>query len=211
MRWRQQEALDQEGNDRNANAVRVALEIPQPKCSEIYYSVCGSIDQHNRHRQDTLKIETKIETKSWDKRVVTTSLFGMYCVDAWLMYKGCTTDAINVNPKLKQQDFYCALAEELIEVRYSPRRPPGGVSRTPLDAVDISSTIPVLKHVTQRKRTQDGTCTNNRSQGRCRVCYKGRPTTVCSLCEDNNKLPLYFCSPWTGRDCFNVHKIDTHQ
>ena len=69
MRWRQQEALDQEGNDRNANAVRVALEIPQPKCSEIYYSVCGSIDQHNRHRQDTLKIETKIETKSWDKRV----------------------------------------------------------------------------------------------------------------------------------------------
>ena len=89
MRWRQQEALDQEGNDRNANAVRVALEIPEPKCSEMYYSVCGSIDQHNRHdrQEDILKIETKIETKSWDKRV-TTSLFGMYQVQPGLNLQG---------------------------------------------------------------------------------------------------------------------------
>ena len=47
----------------------VELTIPQPKATEVYYRTCGVIDQHNRHRQDNLKTEKKLETKKWDMRV----------------------------------------------------------------------------------------------------------------------------------------------
>ena len=51
----------------DADPERVQLVVPQPKACEIYYATCGKIDLHNRHRQDTLKLETKIETKDWAK------------------------------------------------------------------------------------------------------------------------------------------------
>ena len=93
--------------------MREELFVAQSKYSEIYYDTCAAIDQHNRHRQDTLCIERKIKTKSWDKRV-TTSLFWMYVVDAWLMYTGATIKTLHSEPELDQQEFYCALSEELI-------------------------------------------------------------------------------------------------
>ena len=81
VRWRQQE-LDYEHFDKvnNEEEVREELVVAQPKYSEINYDTCAGIDNHNRHRQDTLGIERKIETKIWD-RCVTTSLCGMYVVD----------------------------------------------------------------------------------------------------------------------------------
>ena len=214
-RWRQQEQ-EEEGQVNNEDAVRVDLTVPQPKCSEIYYDVCGAIDQHNRHRQDTLCIERKIETKSWDKRV-TTSIFGMYVVDTWLMYKGATTDSVNPDPELNQQEFYCALAEELIERGDSRRSRRGGregVAATRQNSNTSSSlemdSVPTLRTVTRMKRNRDGTCTTNRVQGRCRICYKGRPTTICSLCEDRKEEQHFFCNPKSGRDCFQQHKQNEH-
>ena len=73
------------------------LVVAQPNFSDIYYDTCAAIDHHNLHRQDTLCIERNIETKIWDKRV-TTSLFRMYVVDAWLMYTGATTDTLHSEP-----------------------------------------------------------------------------------------------------------------
>ena len=67
-----------------------------------------------------------METNIWDK-LVTTSLFGMYVVDVWLMYTGATVDTLHHEPELDQQDFYCALAEELIE-RFRPTQSRGGVN-----------------------------------------------------------------------------------
>ena len=63
----------------------VELTIPQPKAAEVYYRTCGVIDQHNRHRQDNLKTEKKLETKKWDMRVNLT-IFSMIVVDTWLVY-----------------------------------------------------------------------------------------------------------------------------
>ena len=83
-------------------AERQELTVSQPKFSEIYYNTRAAIDQHNRYRWDSLKVEQKMQTKSWDKRV-TSSIFGVYCVDAWLMYHGCTTDTIHKEPDLNQQ------------------------------------------------------------------------------------------------------------
>ena len=62
-RWQWRQISDEP----NAPPQLVDLVVPQPRAAEIYYSVCGKIDQHNRSRQDTLKLETKLEMKCWWK------------------------------------------------------------------------------------------------------------------------------------------------
>ena len=86
----------------------VELTIPQPKATEIYYRTCGVIDQHNRHRQDNLKTEKKLEMKKWDMRVNLT-IFSMIVVDTWLVYS-----QVMGSTEL-QSEFYVRLAEELID------------------------------------------------------------------------------------------------
>ena len=59
-RWRQSEQdEDHRDETNNQEAVRQHLIVSQPEVCEIYYDTCGAIDQHNRHRQDTLQIEKK--------------------------------------------------------------------------------------------------------------------------------------------------------
>ena len=68
IRWRQPDRPEKMfGQEKNEDAVRQELTVPLPKCSERYYNTCASIDQHNRHRQDTLRIEKKKQTKIRDK------------------------------------------------------------------------------------------------------------------------------------------------
>ena len=219
VRWRQQEQIDSVDLDDmtldEADAVRENLTVPQPKASEIYYNTCAAIDQHNRHRQDTLCLEKKIETKTWDKRV-TTSLFGMYVVDSWLMYKGATTDSLQPDPLLNQQEFYCALAEELI-VRGNQRRMRNaskrqGIVNTNQNATtDENSTVTCpLITLPKMKKRRTGNITTHRSQGRCKVCYKGRPTTICLFCHHQLNETNYLCNPKTGRDCAARHCQEYH-
>ena len=95
IRWKQPDLPEEDFFGVNNDEVeRQELTVSQPKCSEIYYNTCAGIDHHNHHRQDTIKVERKMQKKYWDKRV-TPSIFGMYCVDAWLMYRGCTTDTLH--------------------------------------------------------------------------------------------------------------------
>ena len=193
------------------DAVRQELTVPQPEVCEIFHDICGAIDQHNQHRQDTLQLERKMQTKSWDKRV-TISLFGMYVVDAWLMYKGCTTDSVNATPKLTQQEFYCHLAEELInnkEDQICIWSRPRSSDSSHQNLISISST-PVLRATKKRKTGANGNLTKFCAQGRCRVCIKARPTTVCSSCEDELGKTLYFCDERSGRNCFQIHIQNCH-
>ena len=104
-RWRQ---INPEAD---TDPERVELRVEQPKTCELYYATCASIDQHNRHRQDTLKLETKLETNSWDKRVNTT-LFGMCVVDTWLAWSQVNTYKLSTST---ESDFYRDLVEELID------------------------------------------------------------------------------------------------
>ena len=99
-----------------------------------------------------------MQTKSWDKRV-TTSLFAMYCVDAWLMYKGCTSASEKDTPKLSQQEFYCQLAEELIDnnqerIRTRKRPRSCGEFDSPQSYASRPS-VPVLR-ATKRRKTGTG-------------------------------------------------------
>ena len=60
---------------------------------------------------------------------MTTYLFGMYVVDAWLMYTVATIDTLHPELEFYQQEFYCALAEEIIK-RFRPTRSwEGGANR----------------------------------------------------------------------------------
>lgn len=218
IRWRQQELPEELfGEEDNEDPVRQELTVSQPKCSETYYDTCAAIDQHNRHRQDTLRIERKLETRNWDKRVAT-SIFGMYCVDAWLMYRGCTTDSLHPTPKLNQQEFYSTLAEELIDNNLQQVRTRKRAQRNNEERVtaatfivtDFINLAPQLRATSQKKRNMAGEISKHCSQGRCKVCYKGRPTTICSACQDNDDLMHYICDPRTGRNCFETHVENVH-
>ena len=122
-----------------------------------YTTTRAAIDQHNRHRQDTLKVERKIETKSWEK-CLTSSIFGMYCVDTWLMYIGCTTDTLHKEPYMDQQELYCVLAEELIDDNIRRRRGTRRSQRDPQNmrsaSHDMMNLIPELRATRAKKDTK---------------------------------------------------------
>ena len=159
-------------------------------------------------------MEKKMQTKNWDKRV-TTSLFGMYCVNAWLLYKGCATASEKDTPKLSQQEFYCQLAEELIDnnqerIRTRNRKRTNGEFSSPQSQSSRLSLLPVLRATKKRKTGTGGKPTRFCAQGRCRVCIKARPTTVCSICEDELGKSLFFCDTRRGRNCFEIHVENCH-
>jgi hypothetical protein len=72
LRWRQLE--------QGELPEKVELEVPQPQAAEIYYDTCGRVDQSNRHRQATLKLERKFKVHNWSDRV-NHSILGMAIVD----------------------------------------------------------------------------------------------------------------------------------
>ena len=121
----------------------VELTIPQPKGMEVYYRTCGVIDQHNRHHQDNLKTEKKLETKKWDMRVSLT-IFLMIVVDTWLVYSQATGSTE------LQSEFYVHLAEELIDnninSRLQRRRNSGE------DGSDSNDKFPVMTHTGSNRK-----------------------------------------------------------
>ena len=111
QRWRQI------GDDPEADPTRVELTIPQPKAAETYYTACSKIDQHNRHRQDTLMLERKLVTTDWSRRV-NLSIFAICLVDAWQVYNKMTYVDPKTEGRETQKDFYGHLAAELIDNNY---------------------------------------------------------------------------------------------
>ena len=85
----------------NAEPVRQERNIAQPKAAEMFYKAAGKIDQHNRHRQDSLRLERKLQTTDWSKRVNIT-IFGMIVIEAFLLMKGCQSFSVLFDPKLRR-------------------------------------------------------------------------------------------------------------
>ena len=113
----------------------VELTIPQPKATEVYYRTCSAFDQHNRHRQDNLKTEKKLETKKWDMRVNLT-IFSMIVVDTWLVYSQVTGSTE------LQSEFNVCLAEELIDNNIDSR--PQRRRNSGEDGSDSNNKSPVM-------------------------------------------------------------------
>ena len=194
----------------------VELTIPQPKAAEVYYRTCGVIDQHNRHRQDNLKTEKKLQTKKWDMRVNLT-IFSMIVVDTWLVYSQATGSTE------LQSEFYVRLAEELIDNNIDSR--PQRQRNSGENGSDSNDESPVMSrtgrvragvscHLTptkRRRRTAGGELTVQRLQGRCIECGK-KTTYLCSACmdkDDESKTP-WLCHTEKRPACFANHYKHTH-
>ena len=194
----------------------VELTILQPKAAEVYYRTCGVIDQHNRHRQDNLKTEKKLETKKWDMRVNLT-IFSMIVVDTWLVYSQATGSTE------LQSEFYVRLAEELIDNNIDSR--PQRQRNSGENGSDSNDESPVMSrtgrvragvscHLTptkRRRRTAGGELTVQRLQGRCIECGK-KTTYLCSACmdkDDESKTP-WLCHTEKRPACFANHYKHTH-
>ena len=213
QRWRQVDTT------LNADAERIELTVPQPKACEIYYRACGKIDGHNRHRQATLMLETKLPTQDWSKRV-NMSLFAMTVVDSWLTFSACT-DATET-----QKEYYSLLAEELIDNTYDaaagPRR---NLLTQNLDnesaTLNAETGMPrggVNSHITPTKnrRRVNGEVSTYLKQGRCTECRM--KTTMCySDCVDeiqigseNAPRSSWICSTKEGKMCYANHMRSLH-
>lgn len=213
-RWRQVSDVPE------ADPERVTLRVPQPKAAEMYYKTCAAVDQHNRHRQATLKLETKLKTTDWSKRVNMT-LLGITIVDTWLAWSQAT------GSKCTQSEFYNDLAEELIDNNYDrvggtgSRQQPTGSENSPLTQNLINPRTGSVRagisiHLTptkKKRKRKDGTVTNHLKQGYCNECGK-KTKYNCSKCldemGDEGTTEKWLCHTETGRDCFLNHMNKAH-
>ena len=142
-------------------------------------------------------MEKIMQTESWDNGV-TVSLFGLYCVDVWQMYKGFTSASEKDTPKLSQQKFYCQLVEELIDnnqERISTRNCPRTYRQFdfPQSLASRLSSVPNLRANMKQTTGPGEKHTKYCAQGHCHMCIKARPTILCSLYGDEIGKTLYFC------------------
>ena len=172
-------------NDQYTAPERVDLEIPQPKACETYYSTCAAIDQHNRHRQDTLQLERKLKCHSWHIRVGI-SILGIIITDTWQVYKRATRTTET------QKIFHSYLAEELIDNRQdtnlrilrSPSQNSTNLS-TLFGSPTVRSGLGIHLTPTKRKRKCNGQEMRQLFQGRGCIEGCGKKTTFqCSACVD---------------------------
>lgn len=214
-RWRQIDKTP------DADPDPVNIFVPTPKACSLYYSACQGIDQHNRKRQDDLKLERKVHTVSWNKRV-NMSLFGMMVVDSYLLAQGCNGHTFWASPN----QFFRRLAQELIdntfEMRDLRRRaqrddvaglvsPIGNKKKRPA-AVAVES----LRQQTAPTPTKRMKKNNKKhhSQGRCLI--KGCPgwsSHVCRECQrrfPKAKDHQFWICNLPGKICMGIHIQNKH-
>ena len=206
MRW------TQANRTLNAEPERQQRTIAQPKAAETFYKGAAKIDQHNRHRQDTLRLERKLETNEWHKRVATT-IFGMIVIDSYLLCKGCTKIGDLHEPSF----FIEKLGEQLIDndydrtnlrTRSSNKRRSREVTMAALPLeIDTSQYLTNTTPTKQRKKNPKTGALTMCKQGRCIVCKKTWVTTVCRECQkdqpDVSKKQFWCCR--SGTSCFDSH------
>jgi hypothetical protein len=207
QRWRQ---VDQTAN---ASPDQIQLIVPQPKAVEIYYKVCGKVDQHNRDRQDTLGLEKKLKTNDWSMRVNLTIL-SMVIVDTWRAWSHMADNTET------QKEFYGHLATELIDNNYNNVGGRGRRQQSEDDA-DASGNMMLCgpiggvgPHITPTKfllTNKNGEKLNHRRQGRCRTCGD-KTTHHCSACIDSPEIKDlgWICNTKTGKSCFAEHLVNAH-
>ena len=190
------------------------LEISQPACSKLYYDNCGRIDQHNRVRQDGLKMERKFGTHDWSKRINLT-LLSVCFVETFKVYKGCTESEEDFN------EFVHKLADEMIDYGYTTRFQRSvvnfGFGSTPEPSLKRTSTNASIVRLTPQKRprcfspfAKENNGSSGRASGRaqlwCNICGDYKTSWLCSHCAKDVAL----CGHKTGRECFKQHCKRVH-
>lgn len=196
----------------NEDPERVSITMNQPRVAQIYYSACGTIDQHNRGRQSTLNLEKKMQTKCWHKRV-NTSILGMIIIDAFRLHSMCT------GAKMTQQEFTRGLIRELVENKFAfgVTTRPSTASRVSVDVASLASTTGSAGrglHITPTKRVFDdgGSGPKKFRQSRCKLC-DSKTVYVCSECRLDpscGEVGAAYCNPLSSRMCFRTHMEQSH-
>jgi len=196
------------------------IAINLPTCGKLYYDNCGRIDQHNRKRQDDLKLERKIGTNDWAKRVNFT-IEAMVVVDAYLAYMDCTQPDVDHHNKETFDEFIHKLADEMIEWDNPSCRSnatPGKRKAAPRSS-DIVHLTPTKRLRAQASPFASSASTASSSDGSSKALHPlwcklpgctHRTSTVCSHCSRDGK-EMHFCNPYSkgNRKCFQQH-CETH-
>ena len=174
-RWRQIDPTP------NADPELVEVIVAQPAACHLYYSACGKIDLHNRIRQSSLPLETKLKTTLW-WRHVNMSLFAMCVVDSFLLAQACQ------GPRrwLTASEFFVALVDDLInnqfETRVLRKREARAAAANEQGHFESSSNgvLEATKQLCAPTPTKRPKKCNpkHRAQGKCMAC-KGLTSHVC--------------------------------
>jgi hypothetical protein len=201
-RWRQEQPTST-----NEPPVLQDISIRQTEAGEIYYSGCSAIDEHNRHRQEHLNLEKKLQVMQWDRRA-NLSLFGMMCVDAYKLKSGCQGQ-----DRDGTRAFFEDLATSLIDNKYDQRilrrRREEAMEREATLAGEDMPQLDTIRHLTCPTPTKRRKPNNpaHRQQGRCMVCKK--PSShVCRACQANKPAPddkQYWICNKQGKVCMSKH------
>jgi Transposase IS4 len=207
QRWRQVDRTP------NAEPEKIWINIAQPKVAQVYYDGCGKIDQHNRHRQDSLNIDKKLSTTIWHKRV-TYSLLGMMAVDAYYLFCGIRGG----QPIQGSKHFFEQLATQLVDNdfdRIALRKRRCEITQLERDMKAIGT-----DRLDPHKQMTAPTPTKKRKrlhpthllQGLCKVCKK--PTThVCRECQkyfpELDAKQFWICNK-AGKECMGLHILQCH-
>jgi ribosomal protein L37AE/L43A len=206
-RWRQVDPTP------NAEPEMVEVSVDQPSACHEYYSACARIDQHNKLRQSSLMLETKIKTTVWWRRV-NMSLFGMCVVDAILLAQACQ----GIRRWLTSSEFVVALVDDLIDNNYERRTLRKRAARAAVNnhllqtrATGSLEATKQLCAATPTKRPKKNH-PKHRSQGRCMVCQK-LSSHVCRLCQQHQQDPTkkqYWVCQKPGMACMGEHILQAH-
>jgi Transposase IS4 len=219
-RWRQVAP-----KETNQPPEKQTIVLEQPRSVAIYYETCARIDQHNRDRQSTLKMERKFHTTDWSSRVNTT-IFAMILVDCWKVYSQLTF-VVGADGKLvkqeTQKEFYGNLAAEMIDNtedivatrRGANATPPGEQAIDRLTGLPMRGIGPHLSP-TKRRRVVGGEIVPTQLyQGHCVVCAKEKKkvktTECCSVCRAaETPKEVFLCTTKNGKLCFSEHLRECH-
>ena len=194
--------MRQVNQEENAEPEMVRLQMPQPLCSSVCCDNCGRVDQHNRVRQDGLKLETKFGTHDWSQRH-NLSFLSVCVVDAFNVFKGCRETDETFN------EHTCKLADEMIEFGLTARcqRASAGfgfgvAAETPTDkrASAVARLTP-----TKKMRTPDDKDCNAKKQTWCSVCKNHKTIWLCSHCSE-----VAVCHLEQRGSCFDTHCGKVH-
>jgi hypothetical protein len=161
-----------------ATPLAEVIQIARPEVVQVYYNSCSKIDKHNRHRQNSLNIEKKVQTMEWSNSRANHSIFGMTVVDSYDLAVGC-------QGKLRHLGgfwfFLEGLITDLINNDYDRRvlrkRNVATVAKEASLAGVGVSVLDTSHHLTAPTPTKRRKCNRpeHRLQGACMVCKK--PTT----------------------------------
>jgi len=167
-------------------------------------------DQHNRCRQDDLRLEYKFGTHDSSQRV-NISLLGMCIVDAWFLHIG----ARRPSATLKQATFYEELATGQIDHKFNassyrlrgdPTAAAGAAAASTTDGGCVAYGVGThLTPTAKRRKSSAAEPSLHLAQRDCRVFKQHRSSLVCSTCQESSRGgEILVCGSRTGRNCFSL-------